>query len=627
MRGGLAHRIATFGASLVLATPLAGQDVAAAAAATGVPLPAAYYETVRTDPTAYTFERAFFARTGAGRVGAVGGTVRIPVVLTLFSDSDAPHVSGDMVQAALFDGPAEHGTLTDAYLEMSRGVMRVTGDTFDWVRTGVSLAEAVGTSHGLGGDALVGAHFSEALDSLDLSVDFALYDNDGPDGLPDSGDDDGFVDVVTFEYLEVAASCGGPAIWPHRWRMSAWNGAPYVTQDVGADGEPIRIQDYITQGVTDCDGVGVQNAATIAHELGHALGLPDYYHWVDREAGAQGRRWVLGCWSLMAAGSWGCGPVEDRPPLFGPTHLTAHSKERLGWVEYVEPGEVWNEEIVLDPVETSGIALRVPLNPRRDEFLIAEYRARAGFDASLPAEGVLFYRQVDAGSRVADPGGGIPYYLELLEQDANGALLRTSAEGGNRGEAGDAWGVAGVSAKLHAETSTPLLHSDGSATSVTIHEVVVQDGRARIVLSTSTTPKLIAPEGSPDDGGLAAYLGAIRVAGGTMPYTVMGSTPSGVALSVSGDEVAAEGWPSGVAQADVFLWLRDAQGNASAPLIVAPTGPTDWGITLDELLRPFLDDVGETPSADELLYLDDRGNRNGGFDIGDLRRWLRDQAP
>lgn len=235
-------------AVLMGTTPAAGaaQDVAAASRLTGVPLPDAYYRTLRADPAAYTFDRALFARTGPRRVGAVSGTVRIPVVLALFSDSEEPSVSREAVQAALFDGPAEHGTLTAAYLEMSRGALTVTGDVFGWVRTSRTLAEVVGSSDGLGTDGLVGAYFAEALDSLDAAVDFAAYDNDGPDGIPDSGDDDGFVDVITFEYLEVSASCGGPGIWPHRWRMSSRNGTPYVTDDEGFDGRRIRVQDYIT---------------------------------------------------------------------------------------------------------------------------------------------------------------------------------------------------------------------------------------------------------------------------------------------------------------------------------------------------------------------------------------------
>ena len=39
------------------------------------------------------------------------------------------------------------------------------------------------------------------------------------------------------------------------------------------------------------------------HEYGHVLGLPDLYDSSDGILPEQ-RRWVVGCWGLMAAGSW-----------------------------------------------------------------------------------------------------------------------------------------------------------------------------------------------------------------------------------------------------------------------------------------------------------------------------------
>ncbi|MSR20024.1 MAG: M6 family metalloprotease domain-containing protein [Gemmatimonadetes bacterium] len=598
------------------------QDIAAAAEIRGLSLPAAYYEQVRVDPTAYEFSRALFARSAPERTPAAG-PVRLPVVLALFADSPpTPSITRAMVQASLFDGPSPYGTMTDAYREISRGALDVRGDVLPWVRTSYTLAQVVGASDGLGNDGQVGPYFREALDSLDATVDFAVYDSDGPDGISNSGDDDGFVDVITFEYLEVAASCGGPSIWPHRWTLGARLGAPYKTKDVGARGDTIRINDYITQGATDCSGLGVQGAGTLAHEFGYALGLADYYHWIDFNAGARGRRWVLGCWELMAAGSWGCGAVDDPTGAFGPTHLSAPLKQQLGWSRYIDVGEVWNQEFVLPSIQSSGVALRVPMGGDGTEFLIAEYRARSGFDQALPAQGVLFYKQDTDAARQPDPTSGAPYYLSVLERDGNRGLLKTHFEGGNRGEAGDVWGVGGGANELHALSVPALRLSNGAAASVTVHEVSVVNGQARLVLSTSAIPRLVPPAVP-----ISSLPASLRIAGGTMPYTVVGSSTEGVLLAVSGDDITLSGPTATGGAVQVVVSVTDAAGTASAPLVAWAAGSFVWEVEVSELLRPLLGSQGPPISYGQADYLDAAGNANGDYDVGDLRKWLRTHAP
>jgi len=618
----IAWRLAVVGVVSGLAhSPASAQDVEVAAALSGSPLAAAYFEQVRADPTAYQFSRARFPRSAPARTGAAG-SVRLPVVLALFADSPTPSITREMVQASLFDGPSPYGTLTDAYLEMSRGALDVRGDVFPWVRTSWSVAQVVGSSQGLGNDGKVGAFFAEALDSLDTAVDFALYDSDGPDGIPDSGDDDGFVDVITFEYLEVAASCGGPAIWPHRWTLAARLGSAYRTNDVGATGDTIRIQDYVTQGATDCAGIGVQGAGTLAHEFGHALGLPDYYHWIDRGAGAEGRRWVLGCWELMAAGSWGCGPTTTPTGTFGPTHFSAPVKRQLGWVDYIDVGEIWNQVVELEPVQTSGKALLIPLASGGSEFLIAEYRARTGFDQQLPAGGVLFYKQDVNGS--LQPNGNEPYRLMLLERDANRGLLRMHAEGGNRGEAGDVWASSGLDAgDLHVLSAPSLRMSDGSATSVTVHEVSVVGGRARLVLSTSATPKLFAAAGSAPGTVFA------RVAGGVMPYAATVGSAGSASWTVDGDDLSVTASPAPFTWPDVVISVRDAVGTKSEPVHVTATEVTSWSPGAEELATFFTRGASDPGSPTPAMadYLDRMGNQNGVYDVGDLRRWMATSEP
>ena len=75
--------------------------------------------------------------------------------------------------------------------------------------------------------------------------------------------------------------------------------------------------------------------------------------------------------------------------------------------------------------------------------------------------------------------------MALEEADGNRSLVRTMLDGGNRGEAGDAWGVIrpGVLSNV---TSPASRLNDGSVSSVTFHDVRIEDGTARLFISTAT---------------------------------------------------------------------------------------------------------------------------------------------
>lgn len=455
----------------------------------GVRLPPAYYARVQRQPMAFQIRDGWIARAAraAEQAVAVSDTLQLAVILALFTDSPDPHFSAAEVQRVLFDGPSAYGTVSEFYGEASGGRFGLRGQAFPWVRTGLTMAETVGQSAGLGDDALTGAYLEEALQSVDPSVDFGQFDNDGPDGIPNSGDDDGRVDAVAFQFLEVAASCGGPSIWPHRSRLEYWLESPFVTDDRQPNGEVIVVNDYIVQSAVDCGGVEPQKATTIAHEMGHILGLPDLY---DSSLGIlpEQRRWVVGCWSLMAAGSWGCG-VDDRVSWVRPTHLGAWERAQLGWLAEVEEANgVFGQEYTLDPVLTGERVLRIPLETGAadtSEYLLVEYRTQQGFDRDLPTAGVLVYH-IDPQIPGNRPCSSCPqvYRIALVEADGDYSLQRTFTQGGNRGEPGDAWGVTGPGQLANGTTPSTRLNS-GARSPVTIYEIAIRDGVAHVTLSSA----------------------------------------------------------------------------------------------------------------------------------------------
>jgi M6 family metalloprotease-like protein len=518
-----------------LTAPMEGsaQDLEVVSEMTGIPLPQSYYDELRRDPTAFQIQHGWIARAEEARqVGAaVEGTLPVLIIPILFSDSPEPWITPEEMEQNLFRGPADHGTLTGYYDEVSGGRLEVTGSVTPWIRTDVSLADAVSDNFGLGGNAELGEVLWQALEAADTLVDFGAFDNDGPDGIPNSGDDDGFVDVVAFQFIEVAASCGGPAPWPHRWRMAGWKGQSFESRATRPDGTPIRVNDYIIQSAVVCSGESIQTPATIAHELGHILGLPDLYDSVEGLQPEE-RRWVVGCWGIMAAGAWGCGDPTVRSETPMPPHMVPWSKEQLGWIDFVEVEPGIDREVTLDPVRESGQALRVPLSG--SAHLHVEYRVQEGYDRDIPDSGVMIYH-IDRNQSVRRSGPDAPllYRVMVLEADGNESLLRNAMEGGNRGEPGDAWARESPGLLTNATHPSSRRH-DESPSSAILQDIRIEDGRAVLRVSTQA-----------------------------IPHT--------------------------------------------------------------RLLRTLLGTSGNPLTDAERLYLDRLGNRNGLFDLGDIRSYLRHQ--
>lgn len=207
------------------------------------------------------------------------------------------------------------------------------------------------------------------LDKADAEVDFGLFDNDGPDGISNSGDDDGKVDTVFFIHPEASAECGGTAknnIWSHSWHYSEptyGHNGPYVTKDVrrdasGAprlnpDGTPQRIvvEDYTIQPGLDC-GTGpggikkIIEVGVFCHEYGHALGLPDLY---DRTPSNGPDSEGIGNFCLMAGGSYGTDGNHSESPAL----MSAWSKAFLGWAQVQRITS--NQTVAFEPVADRNV--------------------------------------------------------------------------------------------------------------------------------------------------------------------------------------------------------------------------------------------------------------------------------
>jgi M6 family metalloprotease-like protein len=628
-------RDAAVGALIAACTlRLDAQDVEILSHLSGRPLPAGYFARVRENPSFFTWPDPWSPAPQAAarwwtpgwpsataRLAPRTGTLPIVVIPALFADTPSPTFSQGDLQRTLFDGPSLYGTISEVYHEISRGSFAIRGAVVPWVRTSLPLATVLGASNGLGADAKTGDYLREALVRADSLVDFAQFDNNGPDGIPNSADDNGVVDAVVFLYNERSAPCGGQGIWPHVSSYASWTGSPYVTNDVRPGGQAVTIGGYIMLSATECATPDILPPSILAHEIGHVLGLPDLY---DSRAGlgAANRRWVVGCWDLMGAGAWGCGSGSANPTSKRPTHMGAWSKDQLGWTAPTVLARVRDQEFVLRAAHRSNDVLRFPIAD--GEWFDIEFRQRSGYDQELAASGLVVFH-VDNKVPVMPCGACAPLYrVMLIEADGNGALLQLSSAGGNRGEAGDVFGDAGRG-RFSGATTPSARGRSGAATTLTIHSVVIDETASVARLRVTTDPMpLVTGSWSPATWpALVDETRRLRVNGGALPYTIAveGTLPTGLAVASDHEDVVVRGVPLRSGAFPVTLVVRDALGTAvSVPLSVTISEPA---FVLATLLQPLVQSDAAGPSDVARQYLDVQGNGNGRYDVGDLRAYLR----
>ena len=308
----------------------------------------------------------------AERGAAVSGTLRVPIIPVVYRDAAAPFSTSQLERRLFGSNRGDTVSYASYWDEVSSGLLEVEGEVAQWVRLGNEARHYLSESqYGWAQFGRTAELRVEAIKAADKSIDFAQFDNDGADGKPNSGDDDGFVDFVAIVY---ALPCpGNPragAIWPHRAAMS-----PLETDDVSANGGKIKVADYVILPAVDPQSCGPMHIGVLAHETGHALGLPDLY---DYDGSTQG----IGAWGLMGTGS--------HSTRYSPAHLSAWEKEQLGWVRVS-----WLREgtpISVPPVEREAHVFRYDFPSGSGEYLLLENRQKIGSDKKLPGHGLLAWR-------------------------------------------------------------------------------------------------------------------------------------------------------------------------------------------------------------------------------------------
>ena len=427
------------------------------------------------------------------------GTRQAIVLFAHFSGQESGRGQAPAWATGLFDS-TRPGSFSHFYAEMSLGQLQIDGQVIDSQYTAQQPAEAylADTPTELG---RFGVFSQDILGQADEDIDFSAFDNDGPDGLPNSGDDDGSVDAL---FIVI------PSILPNLILGNATGIAQlgmkqdFITDDQGADGLPIRIKSRRGSFLLGRDFP--ETVGTMAHEYGHILGLPDLFNTAflgaDDPGGPENDSAGIGRWGLMGWGATGWHGDD------GPVAFSAWSRLELGWGHALAPAQ-GSSEIRLEPVAIQGQLYKIPIG-FREYFLLENRRKSASYyDRNMPAEGLLIWHIEDRGELRVDlecadgrwQDAGFPVGRQADPVDGGDNLDfwahdRAYADGhaGNQGDETDPFD--GVRFRTFTTATNPSSGSfeEGFNAEVSIEDIRIADDQVIARFSTALGPARVRLE-------------------------------------------------------------------------------------------------------------------------------------
>jgi len=322
------------------------------------------------------------------------GDQHIVVILVNFSDksflypqsyfdkmTNQPGYSGNGSAAT---GSGSTGSVRDYFMSSSNGKFKPTFDVYGPYTLANNMAYYGQDSGGQGNDIRPAYMVQEACTLANADIDFSKYDYNN----------DGKIDNVVIIYAGVNQAEQGPAntIWPHRWSVVPGSNVPSGT-NVTFDGK--KLYDYLAVSeLRGSSGSNMANVGTLVHEYSHIVGLPDYY---NTSTGGS----MVGTWTTMDQGNYNNN--SRTPPAF-----SAYDRFYVGWFtpeQYISGSRTLYplSQDTIPPANTTKQAYLLSATasnlsggfnstaPSPSEFFMVEYREKTGFDAYLPAAGMLIW--------------------------------------------------------------------------------------------------------------------------------------------------------------------------------------------------------------------------------------------
>ena len=186
-----------------------------------------------------------------------------------------------------------------------------------------------------------------------------------PDDLIIDEDNNGEIDNISYV---VKGGVGGwsELLWPHKWNL--------YDRDVYLHGTKVNTFNFILAEA----GPHYFGTSTLCHEMFHALGAPDLYHYYNYT-----NTHPVGGWDLMEQNS--------NPPQ----HMGAYMKLKYGrWIDSIptlRKQGTYSLRPLADPSNKNNCYKILSSDP--NQYYVLEYRDRSYlFEQGLPGSGLIIYR-------------------------------------------------------------------------------------------------------------------------------------------------------------------------------------------------------------------------------------------
>ena len=295
------------------------------------------------------------------------GEKRGLVILVQFPDCkfSIPNVTSFYQEVLNGNGAPQYNipaSVNRYFSDQSNGMFNLKFDVAGPVTVSKGLTY-YGSNNSWGNDKNPEKMVEEAVRLCAPEVDYSAYD----------WDNDGFADQIFVIYAGYGESQGAPSytIWPHSSALSSAGASPQFNG--------VRIDTYACSSeLSGNSGVEPDGIGTFCHEFSHCLGLPDFYD-VDYSGG-----YGMLFWSLMDAGCY-CGP-ELKGEV--PCNYTGYERWMCGWDEMTELTQGCRVEGMAS-ITDFGPTYVIRNQTYSNEYYLLENRQQTGWDAYLPAHGLL----------------------------------------------------------------------------------------------------------------------------------------------------------------------------------------------------------------------------------------------